>query len=35
MYGNEIRREVENTNCVVLDGSRLKEAGVSGASAEA
>jgi methionyl-tRNA formyltransferase len=28
MYGSEIRHEVENTNCTVLDGSRLKEAGV-------
>lgn len=28
MYGNEIRGEVEGTNCVVLDGSRLKEAQV-------
>jgi methionyl-tRNA formyltransferase len=27
-YGNEIRHEVESTNCVVLDGSRLKESGV-------
>lgn len=26
MYGNEIRQEVENTNCTVLDGSRLMEA---------
>src|SRR5271168_1608353 len=28
MYGSEIRREVENTKCVVLDGSRLKEPGI-------
>jgi methionyl-tRNA formyltransferase len=25
LYGTEIRREVENSNCVVLDGSQLKE----------
>jgi len=24
-YGSEIRREVENTDCLILDGSRLKE----------
>jgi methionyl-tRNA formyltransferase len=28
MYGNEIRHEVENRNCAVLDGSRLKESSV-------
>jgi methionyl-tRNA formyltransferase len=28
LYGTEIRQEVENSNCVVLDGSRLKEASV-------
>lgn len=28
MYGKEIRLEAENTKCVVLDGSRLKEPGV-------
>ena len=27
-YGKEIRQEVSNTNCVVLDGSRLKEPAV-------
>jgi methionyl-tRNA formyltransferase len=26
-FGSEIRSEVANTNCVVLDGSRLKESG--------
>jgi methionyl-tRNA formyltransferase len=24
-YGNEIRREISNTNCLVLDGSQLRE----------
>jgi methionyl-tRNA formyltransferase len=28
MYGNEIRKEVGNTNCLMVDGSRLKDAAV-------